>query len=119
MQNSTEKTRTWAEELDALIAAPQHHMLLLENEVVREIDTSIPPGESTALHTHKWPASLYILSWSDFIRCDHEGNIALDSRDLVKSPSPATALWSEPLAPHTLKNIGNKDLHIISIEIKI
>ena len=119
MQNNNEKNWTWPEELDALTAASQHHKLLLENETVRVIDTCIPPGEITEVHTHKWSASLYILSWSDFIRCDHEGNIALDSRDLVKSPSPATALWSEPLAPHTLKNIGNKDLHIISIEIKI
>ena len=40
-------------ELDALIASPQHHKLLLENETVRVIDTLIPPNETTELHTHK------------------------------------------------------------------
>lgn len=118
MQNNSDRPWAWAEELDALTAAPQHHRLLQENEVIRVIDTRIPPGEITALHTHKWPASLYILSWSDFIRYDHAGSVVMDSRNLAKSPLPATALWSEPLPPHTLKNIGNYDLHIISVEIK-
>lgn len=93
----------WPEELDALIAAPQHHKLLLENDSVRVIDTFIPPGEMTELHTHKWPAFLYIISWSDFIRYDNEGNIVLDSRTLSKSPAPSSAVWSELLVPHIFK----------------
>jgi len=108
----------WPEELDALIAAPQHHKLLHENSFVRVIDTLIPPNEITNVHTHKWPASLYIISWSDFIRYGDDGSIILDSRNLSRSPSPSTATWSEPLAPHALKNVGEKDLHIISVEIK-
>ncbi|MEI9968210.1 MAG: hypothetical protein WDM87_06140 [Terracidiphilus sp.] len=31
----------WQEELDALIAAPKHHILLFENEVVRVLDTRV------------------------------------------------------------------------------
>lgn len=118
MQNNNETKWIWPEELDALTAAPQHHRLLFENEVVRVIDACIPPGEITEVHTHKWPASLYIISWSDFIRYDNDGNIVLDSRNLTKSPLSATALWSESLIPHALKNTGTKDLHIISVEIK-
>lgn len=118
MQNNKDTIWTWPEELDALIASPQHHTLLFENDLVRVIDTCIPPDEITEIHTHKWPASLYVLSWSDFIRYDNNGNIVLDSRTLPKSPLPSTALWSEPLIPHSLKNIGDNDLHIISVEIK-
>jgi hypothetical protein len=33
--------------LDALVAAPKHHTLLLENEQVRVLDTRIEPGDST------------------------------------------------------------------------
>ena len=109
---------SWPEELDALQAAPQHHKLLFENETVRVLDTFIPPGEITALHTHQWPASLYIISWSDFIRYDADGNILLDSKILPKTFLPSTALWTEPLGPHALKNNGDEDLHIISVEIK-
>jgi hypothetical protein len=118
MQNNESGRWTWPEELDALIAAPQHHKLLFENDFVRVIDTFIAPGEITGMHTHKWPASLYIISWSDFIRYDNDQNIVLDSRDLLKSPFPATALLSEPSTRHALKNIGSNNIHIIAIEIK-
>ncbi len=108
----------WPEELDALRAAAQHHKLLFENDQVRVLDTLIPPGDRTAVHTHQWPASLYILSWSDFIRYDAAENIMVDSRTMDKAPEPGTSLWSGSLAPHSLKNTGNKNLHVISVEIK-
>ena len=105
-------------QLDALIAAPQHHKLLFENEQVRVLDTLIPPGETTALHTHQWPASLYIISWSDFIRYDEQDNILLDSKTLTTTILPGTALWSNPIESHRLKNTGDTSLHVIAIEIK-
>lgn len=108
----------WFTELDALIASPQHHKLLFENEFVRVLDTNIPAGETTNVHTHCYPASLYILSWSDFIRYDAEGNVLLDSRTLDKTPSNGSSIWSTPLPAHALKNVGDTDLHVISVEIK-
>jgi hypothetical protein len=118
MNNKDNATWIWPEELDALIAAPQHHKLLFENDTVRVIDTLIPPNETTKLHTHKWPASLYILSWSDFVRFDEKNNVVVDSRTLQTSPEPNTALWTEPLTPHKLENVGEKAIHVISVEIK-
>lgn len=113
-----EENTNWPPELDALIAAPKHHIVLFENKFVRVLDTNIASGETTAVHTHQWPATLYIISWSDFIRYDAEGNILLDSRDLFSPPAKGAALWSQPLPPHALKNIGESDLHVISVEIK-
>ena len=55
----------WPDELDALTAAPEFHTLLFENESLRVLDTKIPPGLTTPLHTHRWPGALYILSWSE------------------------------------------------------
>jgi hypothetical protein len=108
----------WPNEMDALVAAPEHHKLLFENDHVRVLDTLIPPGEITRVHTHKWSATQYILSGSDFIRYDAEGNILVDSRTLSEKPAPSSARWSEPLKPHALKNIGMKDIHVISVEVK-
>jgi hypothetical protein len=113
-----QNTNQWPDELDALIASPQLHKLLYENEFVRVPDTNIPPGEITNLHTHKFPSSLYILSWSHFIRYDDKENVLVDSRTLSKIPTVGSALWSGPLAAHCLKNIGDNDLHVISVEIK-
>ena len=116
---STEKDHgQWPPELDALIAAPRQHKLLFENESVRVLDTQILPGEQTKVHTHKNPASLYIISWSDYIRYDAYGNVLADSKTMTTAPAPGTAMWSGPLAPHSLKNTGDKSLHVISVEIK-
>mgnify|MGYP000957835523 CR=1 FL=1 len=109
---------SWPPELDALTAAPQHHKLLFENESVRVLDTCIPPGEQTNIHTHQWQASLYIIGWSDFIRYDADGNVMADSKILGLHYSNGSAIWSGPLAPHSVKNTGKNELHVISVEIK-
>jgi hypothetical protein len=103
--------------LDAVVAAPRFHRILLENETVRVLDTTVPPGETVPLHTHRWPSVLYILSWSDFIRRDADGRVTVDSRGAAP-PTLGAALWSGPLPPHTLENIGNRELHVIAVEQK-
>jgi hypothetical protein len=107
----------WQDALDALQAAPEHHTLLFENESVRVLDTHVPPGQTVPLHTHRWPAALYIRSWSHFVRRDGEGAILLDSR-LDGRPAEGVAVWSGPLPPHTLENIGESELRVISVELK-
>jgi hypothetical protein len=117
MESSMSKQQDWPDELDALVAAPKYHSLLFENESVRVLDTNVPAGKTVPLHTHRWPSTLYLLSWSDFIRRDRDGNVVVDSRTVSK-PVQGSAVWSEPLAPHTLENVGDKELHVISVELK-
>jgi hypothetical protein len=105
------------DDLDALVAAPKHHRLLFENELVRVLDTKIAPGETVPPHTHRWASALYILSWSDFVRRDGDGNISVDSRTMGDS-FEGNALWSPPLALHTLENVGDKEFRAISVEVK-
>jgi hypothetical protein len=103
--------------LDALIAAPNHHTLLLENEHVRVLDTRIEPGDTTPVHTHRWPSVHHILSWGDFVRRDGDGNLLVDTRQKPKAPVPI-AVWSAPLPPHSLENVGVTAIHVVSVEIK-
>lgn len=107
----------WPEELDALRAAPKHHALLFENDAVRILDTNIAPGETVPLHTHRWPSALYVLSFSHFVRRDAADAVLVDSRTFREVPG-GSALWSEPLPPHTLENVGERDLHVIAVELK-
>jgi hypothetical protein len=107
----------WPDDFDAVVAAPQHHRVLFENEVVRVLETKVSPGETTPLHTHRWPGSQYLLSWSDFLRCDAEGTVLLDTRTIDR-PQEGAAFWSPSIAPHTLENIGASDLRVISVELK-
>jgi len=104
--------------LDALAAAPRHHKLLFENTRVRVLDTRIPPGERTAVHTHRWASVLHVLSLADFVRRDAGGAVVLDTRVSGTMPDPSRVLWSEPLPPHSLENVGQTEIHIISVELK-
>lgn len=104
--------------LDAMTAAPGHHRVLLENEFVRVLDTFISPGETTPVHAHRWPAVLHVLAWSDIVRMDREGNVVLDSRASGMAPQPGAILWGAPLVPHKVRNVGDRELRILAIEIK-
>ncbi|MEO7277073.1 MAG: hypothetical protein ABIW33_03495 [Sphingomicrobium sp.] len=103
--------------LDAMHIAPDHHQLLFENDRVRILDTLVRPGEQTPVHGHQWPAALYVLSWSDFIRRDPQGEVMVDSRDR-KLGDTGAGLWIPPLPPHSIENVGSTDLRIIAVEVK-
>jgi len=104
--------------LDALLAAPAHHELLLENERVRVIRTHIPAGDKVPLHTHRWSAVAYVVSSSDFIRRDQDGKVLFDSRGTGVLPSAPAIQWLEPLPPHTVENVGSSAISIIVVELK-
>jgi len=108
----------WPEALDALIAAPEHHELLLEDDRVRVVRTRVPPGERTAVHTHRWSGVLTVVSWSQFVRRDADGNVLVDSRlnPAMKSPPPVS--WAAALPPHTFENVGDVEFNVITVELK-
>ena len=107
----------WPDALDALSAAAEHHELLLENELVRVLVTRIPVRETTAVHTHRWPNVQYVLSSTDFVRRDADGEVLFDSRSGGR-PEASAALWSEPLPPHSIENVGDDELRVIMVELK-
>ena len=103
---------------DAVERDPDHHDRLLENEHVRVLDALLRPGEQTEIHTHVWPSALYVLSWSDFVGIDPEGKVIADSRTLNLRPTPGEAIWSPALPPHRVRNVGDRDLRLIAVELE-
>jgi hypothetical protein len=109
---------TWPASLDALVAAPATHHLLFQNDDVRVLETRIAPGETTDVHTHRWPGVLYVLSFDHFVRRDADGAVLVDSRQEGSLPQAGTAVWSSAFPPHTLENVGTSDIHLIGVELK-
>lgn len=105
------------DDLDALVAAPDYHHLLFENDAIRILDITVPPGDTVPLHTHRWPGPLHFLSWSPCVRRDAAGTILMDSRPGPPLASGSTT-WSPALELHTLENVGDTLLHVIGIELK-
>ena len=108
----------WPDDLDALTAAPEHHHLLLENDHVRVIQTLVPVGEMTAVHTHRWPSAQYVMSATSFVRRDGDGTVTFDSRADRRRASSGRGPWSEPFPPHSVENVGDAALRVVMVEVK-
>lgn len=104
------------DELDGVIVAPDHHRVLFENDVVRIIETAIPAGETTPVHTHLAPTAMYVISGSHFVRRDPEGGVMFDTRADPSFILPC-AMYSPGTPPHTLENTGADDLVVIGVEL--
>ena len=109
---------SWPDSLDAVIAAPKHHSVLLEDDRVRVLRTTIPPGDVVPLHTHRWGGVAYIESWSHFIRRGERGEILFDSRQAGAPPAVPCAQRMQPLPPHTVENLGPLEISILIVELK-
>jgi quercetin dioxygenase-like cupin family protein len=119
VETATDADRwTWPDELDALSAAPQNHRVLLENERVRVLQTHIPVGATTPVHTHRWPSIEYVQSGSHLVRRDGNGNVKLDSRVAGAPLRASEVTWAEPFPPHSAENVGEVEIRVLMIELK-
>ena len=104
------------DELDGVIAAPDHHRVLFENDVVRVIETTIRAGDRTPVHTHLAPTAMYVISGSHFVRRDPDGAVKLDTRADPDFVLPRV-MYSPGTPRHTLENTGPDDLVVIGVEL--
>ncbi len=109
----------WPKDMDAVIAAPKNHKVLMENDKVRVLEVTVLPGETEPVHHHQWPGVLYITEAGDFIDHDGQGKVIMDTRQL---PSPLIfplVMWKNPEAPHSVENLSKtKTIRLIRIELK-
>ena len=96
---------------------PDHHRVIFENDEVRVLETTIPPGVVTPLHTHLLPQVMYVVSPSRFIRRDEDGAAMFDSRADPSFVLPQV-LYSAGTPRHTIENTGSDDLVVIGVELK-
>lgn len=108
----------WPDELDAVVAAPEFHAVLYEDDRVRVLEGRVRPGVTVPVHTHRWGGVLYVLSTGDFVRRDPEGTVLVDTRVSNSAPVAGSASWGRPLTPHSLENVGSSDFHTITVEMK-
>lgn len=115
-------TWTWPESLDATIAAPASHRVLLEDSQVRVLVVSIPPGQKEPAHTHRWPSVLVQERVGRRIAEDYVPDVRgrLVPRNPVTSPAisglRAARLGSE--GPHAVQNLESYATHAIRVELK-
>ena len=105
------------DELDGAAVAPAHHKVIFENDQVRVLETTIPVGEITPLHTHLAATVMYVLSGSHFIRRDEHGATMVDTRANPDFVLPKV-VFAASTPRHTIENTGDDDLVVIGVELK-
>lgn len=105
-------------DLDGPVAAPQHHRVLFENDAVRVVETIIPVGETTEVHTHLAPHLTYFRRGDRYVRRDPAGAVVHDTASAGPPFMTPTFAWSDGTPAHTLENAGSVDLELLLIELK-
>lgn len=106
-------------EQDAVIAAPDNHKILMENNKVRVLQVTLLPGEKEPVHNHRWPSVLYIETAGDWIDYNSDGKIILDTRTLKTPLQYPMTMYKEPEAPHTVENLSKTiTIRLIRVEMK-
>lgn len=106
------------DDTDAIIAAPNSHKILLENDKVRVVEVVILPGQKEPVHTHKWP-SVMIINSSTKIRYYGVSGKGTEYPERMTSNDKPFVEWLAPEGLHAVENLDrSKTYHAIRVEIK-
>ena len=109
----------WPANLDAVMAAPNNHKILMENDKVRVLEVTLAPGETEKVHHHKWPSVLFIQEAGDFIGYDSDGKIIVDTRLIKPSLKFPMTMWKDADEAHSVENLSKtKSIRLIRVEMK-
>jgi hypothetical protein len=102
-----------------LIAAPENHKPLLENDYVLVLDVSIPAGTTVPAHLHPWPAVFITLTPGHLVFRNLAGEVIRESRPPVDMPAIPHVEWRKPdTEPVLISNVGTGEQRALRIELK-
>lgn len=113
--NQIQTIDRWEQQLDAVVAAPEAHTVLYENEDVRVLRVVLEPGRREPHHTHKWPSIFIILQDSSVRYYDASDQVQFETDG---STRPWSTEWMDPEALHSVENMGDNAIEAIRIELK-
>lgn len=107
---------SWDAAMDALVAAPDNHRLLYEDDFVRVLSVTLLPGIPEPLHHHRFPSVFVIdrlVPLRDFDEHGREQPLPLPSKfDLP------LVLQMPPQPLHSVLNEGKTAFHGTRVEFK-
>lgn len=103
-------TATTCRAQDPLVVNSSTIKLKFENERVRVMEATLPPGAKEQMHSH--PAYvIYVLEGGRY------RNYAADGKITEGEMKTGDVIYRDPLT-HCAENIGDKPLHMILVELK-
>lgn len=103
--------------MDALLAAPASHHVLLDNDRVRVLEAVIEPGAREPEHTHQAP-SVMIVDEPARIRYYARGTLRLESQARPGHPAGVRVRWLEPEGPTRSRTSTSTGTTRIRVELK-
>lgn len=97
-------------EMDPLKLSPQLYTARFENDRVRVYEYRAKPGVKDPMHSH--PAGLVYILAGGRMRSTSPAGVVTEL-----NLKPGDLQWREGLS-HSLENIGNSEVHALSIELK-
>lgn len=113
---SVEKSWDWPPSMDAVVAAPESHRVLFENDDVRVLEVTIAAGHREPEHTHRDP-SVMIVDGPARINY-YQGDTLVFSSSPDDPASGMRASWLDPEGPHSVENVDNRPYHALRVELK-
>ena len=115
---------SWDQELDAVVAAPNHHKVLFENDRLRVLEVTLDPNDEEPMHHHRWP-SVFVLDQikPPVVDISPAGDRLPPNRDVIKAlenwdGSGCLVVNMAPQPPGRVLNESDATLHGIRIEMK-
>lgn len=115
---SQQEAWPYTDSLDAVMAAPDTHKILLENERVRVLEVAIPPHTKEPVHTHRWPSVIRVDVRSKIRYYNAQGKVLFESGSTNRKDMKPVTQWLEPEAPHAVENMTDIPYHAIRVELK-
>jgi hypothetical protein len=109
----------YPDSLDAVVAAPKFHRVLLENDRVRVLEVTVGPHQREPVHTHRWPSVIYKDQTGKGRYYDAAGQLLHESTTPYrKGPALVRARWQAPEGPHAVENTDEVADRFIRVELK-
>lgn len=102
--------------MDALIAAPDSHHVLFENDTIRILNVVVLPKQIVPFHTHQWDSITITLQSSRFKVEDLSGNVEIENES--DEPVPIIDFLKGSHEAYSYCNLGSKEFKAIVLEFK-
>ncbi|HSX38224.1 MAG TPA: hypothetical protein VLE95_05275 [Chlamydiales bacterium] len=98
-------------ENDAVIAAPEAHRIIYENESIRILESLLMPGQIVPFHTHQWDSVILTIQGSKFT-CN-DGNTIIE-----EDWPPMAEKVQGSFQAHSYQNVGTTEFRALVFEFK-
>jgi hypothetical protein len=98
-------------EPDAVEVDPEHHTVDFENERVRVVRMTYPPGFKTPLHGHR-------VGFGVFLTDAHGQNLPEEGEPIAIDADARSTFWTTGQPVHVTENLSDEELVVLLVEMK-